>query len=140
MATAIIMMGLPGSGKSTWAEAQSKEVVSADQYRMIDGQYVFNPADKVHEKCLAEFIYWCEVGCDIICDNTNTNLIDIAPYIAVAQAHGYDVRVVCCEGVGAFDRQTHGVPWDAWQRMSRQLEDCVLNWPKRWPEIEWVMT
>lgn len=33
--------GLPGTGKSTWAEQRGLPVVEADDYRYVDGRYTF---------------------------------------------------------------------------------------------------
>ncbi len=37
-----VTIGLPGSGKTTWAEKQGEIIVSPDDYRHINGKYVFD--------------------------------------------------------------------------------------------------
>ncbi|WOT03872.1 AAA family ATPase [Shewanella youngdeokensis] len=108
---AIIMRGLPGSGKSYWvsqyldthvknvgleqAKAEVK-VFSTDQFFVNNGIYTFNAAllSKYHQMNLTAFIEAMSDGVRfVICDNTNIALWEFAAYRAAAKALGYKVII-----------------------------------------------
>lgn len=143
---ALIMRGAPGSGKSNVvtavkaAMAERKRLVavaSADAHRMVDGKYVFDrdKNDDVHAACLRDFIHSATVGDRyghdndvIICDNTNVNTAEIAPYWAVARAYGWFPLIVYVEAdpVVAAARNTHGVPAAKVQDMADRIQRFKL--------------
>lgn len=71
----LILRGLPGCGKSSWAKNNGQQF-------------------------------------DICVDNTNSSLIELAPYAAAALAHGHRVLVLTikCRPEIAAARNIHGVP------------------------------
>lgn len=147
MRKAIIMIGVPGSGKTTWlGENYPNAVVcSADHYRTTpDGVYRFVDSEtaECHEACLRKFVRSCEYdsGEVIVCDNTNSTLEQIAPYIAVALAYGREVEVVHCESLAAYERQRLAVPKQAWSAIFNRVSDLLDNWPDRWPDVRTVFT
>src|SRR5690606_33271326 len=107
----IIMSGISGSGKSTWAEklchglsstGYNFSIVSADSYFMRDGVYQFDPKklSDAHGACCYDFINQLALQTPlVVVDNTNTTAVEIAPYILIAQAYHYDVEIitVMCE-------------------------------------------
>ncbi len=144
MKQVIIMRGLPGSGKSTFARKfvetindgancrfYSSSIRSTDQQFMVDGVYTFNPKllGINHGRNFDLFCDDIENGIDIIIvDNTNIKRRDFAAYVTFAEANGYSVRE---EIVGKFDvdfvnicakRNTHGVPLFAIERMAQNFE------------------
>jgi predicted kinase len=135
----IIMRGLPGSGKTTWAEAQlNKIIVSADRYHMVDGEYRFDPkkAGAAHDWCLREFLAHLQErrGYDIIVDNTNTTTAEIAPYARLASAFGIPFKIVhiMCRPEVAYVRNVHKVPLATIFKMYRNLmlEEIPIYWPQ----------
>jgi len=139
--TAYIMVGPSGSGKSTWIKNNLSEeirVCSADHYFMDNGEYKFDfrKLGEAHGECLRSFIQGCAAGLDVVCDNTNTTIEDIAPYMAVAAAYSQQVEVVlfnvppevCAE------RNSHGVPFSAIDRMFYNIVVMRDKWPRRWPK------
>ena len=87
----IIMQGISGSGKSTKAHEIAEKhsaigcrVVSADDLFTINGTYNFDPTllGEAHKQCMRSFLAALqnpEVGL-VIVDNTNTTLVEMAPY------------------------------------------------------------
>lgn len=131
-------MGASGSGKSTWAHSQSgARVVSADNFFMLgDGSYEFDPhrLPDVHQQCLRSFLRALEGGEEhVIVDNTNTTLVEIAPYYALAEALGYTVEVRVF--TGAWDN-VHGVPEYAVAAQRARIRKTLSSWPRRWVEIQ----
>lgn len=135
---AFIMIGLPGAGKTTWLKDYAHEVdviCSADHFFEDQGVYKFDPRrlGEAHAHCLQKFIEACRDGVNVAVDNTNVQLIHIAPYMAIAQAYGYEVKVVHVESIGAQLRQKHGVPAAIWIRMRKELDETLSHWPRHWP-------
>lgn len=143
MRTVTILCGIPGAGKSTLRAHTyaGVPVCSADDYFVEDGVYRFDPSKlpAAHAACLRRFVYLLterqEDITDIVVDNTNTTVAEIAPYAALALAYGYtlDIVTVECDPEVAFTRQTHGVPLAAIQAMAKRLSarDLPPWWPHR---------
>lgn len=152
----IIMRGIPGSGKSTWAKdfiaaQQSKDwlVVSADHYHMVGSTYRYDPknAGAAHAQCLRNFMTAVMergnyTGSDIdgvIVDNTNTTAWEIAPYYALSLAFQCDVKIVRvhCPLETALPRNVHDVPaarvWQMYQNIMTEklpphwVEEIVIG-------------
>jgi predicted kinase len=150
MAKATIMIGLPGSGKSSflsthWLTKEPRTIVcSADTFFEKDGQYNFDPKllSQAHAACLKKFIAACQAGQeDVAVDNTNLSLSEIAPYIAVATAYGLDIQVIRVETPVsvAMARNVHGVPPGAYVHMEKKELKMLEEWPPFWPRIEYAI-
>lgn len=139
MKTMIILMGASGSGKSTHAKTLGLVSFSADRFFMQHGEYRFDPAQlgTAHARCfcgaIEEVRY--ESGShspkDVVIDNTNATIAEIAPYVALAQAYGYDVEF------RVFDefpyQNIHGVPEATVAAQRARLQKTLLEWPPYWP-------
>jgi predicted kinase len=153
----IVMMGLPGSGKSTWSKSVSgrKLILSSDNYFTdSDGNYnwTIKEAHKGHEDCLRRFmkVFWPKPPSGdpipgpevVIIDNTNVRIHDISPYIRIAQAYGCQVEVkyIKTNIEVAKSRNIHRVPEIAYDIMQRNLDNLLKIWPKDFPQIELVET
>ena len=137
-----MMIGLPGSGKSTAV----KNLVAKSGLRWDDDVVVCSTDDffvnerkeyhfdfrKLRENHALNFQKYCLALADgvqlVIVDNTNILAEHREPYIRMAKALGYKVE---CEVVGEFGegacvdyaaRNVHGVPLEGIQRMARRVE------------------
>lgn len=142
---AIIMRGLPGSGKSHWIEAfiqsqpvdvalrlRQSGVFSTDSYFYQDGKYLFDvkKLSEHHQRNLTGFIQ--ALGHSepvVICDNTNICRWEYMAYEAAAKALGYRVRIVLvgdpsCVAHQALcaKRNRHGVPLAKIKQMAESFE------------------
>jgi tRNA uridine 5-carbamoylmethylation protein Kti12 len=153
MTEVLIMCGLPGSGKSSWADRniklegdESVVICSADDFFCKkDGVYDFVPSKlgEAHEYCFKEFFWYAERCSDspaseypdvkyIIVANTNTTLHEISPYTTLAKYFGLPMRVIVleCSAETAIKRNTHNVPEKTIYDMERKLKN--LAFPKYW--------
>lgn len=142
----VIMQGVPGSGKSTIAKSLAAEawntgrrawIVSADDYFVNEetGAYEFDPAKlgEAHAECLRNTIELIRLGSGlIVVDNTNATAVEIAPYYALADAFGYECKILRVETEvdRAADRNVHGVPRHKVRAMDARMNVEVL--PYRW--------
>ena len=138
------MRGVPGSGKS-FVVKQALElypeavVCSADDLRMVDGEYVFVASESamIHAQNLCNFIMaTCYAKDDVvIVDNTNIRWWEMENYIRVAKANGYKVIVYSCQPKTKSElkycmkRQTHDVPEKTILALWFEMEH-----PTEWPD------
>jgi predicted kinase len=153
---AIIMIGPSGSGKSTWIKNNLEDPVicSSDSYftNPSTGAYEFDPdlLSESHAASLRKFVAACQrKNLVVVSDNTNTTMAEIAPYIAIAKAYRYEVRVVVCGMHEQLDldlgleyaeklaaRNSHGVPAHIILRHLLRMQDMFDMWPYFWPDPE----
>lgn len=132
----IILQGVPGSGKSFYANefvarTSAKSVVcSADDYfvQLGGGTYLFDfkKLGEAHGACFRKFIAAVQEGIEVVVvDNTNTTAIEIAPYVLGGEAHGYTVEIirVVCDPAVAAARNSHGVP----EKSIRAMADRIAS-------------
>lgn len=132
----MVLRGLPGSGKSTYAAGIEGAVVcSADDFyvRIGGGVYRHDPAriGEAHTECFRKFLTSLTEGRDtVVCDNTNSMAIEIAPYMLAAAAFGYEAEVIQfrCSPEEAAARNVHGVPEDVIRKMAEAMERTLPPW------------
>jgi hypothetical protein len=143
-----ILRGIPGAGKSTWAQHHAQgvySVVSADHYFMRNDQreYRFDPRllPKAHQECFGEFIdYVGDASADtpadeIYVDNTNINAWECSPYVLGGESYGWNVTIVNfhIDPAVAFARGTHGVPERVVYGMAEAMKNVSL--PPWWKQV-----
>ena len=108
----IIVRGIPGSGKTSFASFFGKAICCADDYFVHDGEYKWKGENigKAHE--------WCQRKCrrfmkaqleQIVVANTNTTEREMQPYMDLARQFGYMVYTVIVENRHG-SASVHGVP------------------------------
>jgi len=135
--SAVILRGIPGSGKTTFAQMMDEaKVCSADWFfvNLKTGEYRFDPKQlpDAHAACMQRFIELVvSTNKSIVVDNTNITAIEIAPYVAIAQAYGIPASIVTidCKPEVANKRQMHGVPLES----LLEKHELMLEEEKRFP-------
>jgi predicted kinase len=134
---AVILRGLPGAGKSTWAKKNAPKAVvcSADDFFMRDGAYIFNPylLPRAHGACLRKFVDCVQLSEElVVVDNTNIYVCHLAPYISLAEAYGYEVevRTLDIDTGTSFSRNIHGCPRLNIERMAAGFELLPRQWSR----------
>ena len=154
MSICTIMVGVPGTGKSTrigqlypvhycpmlppgptsdyLRENAPCWVVSADHYFIgADGSYNWNAdgLSKAHRNCYHRFFHALGLGVDVVVDNTNLKHRVRREYLEAATARGYEIRVEVLAPVPGR-KNIHCVPEAQVQKMllGQDIEAGTYTW------------
>ena len=123
----ILVRGISGSGKTTYAEQMKKEYPSmshyeADMYFYKNGEYQFDPAKlkQAHNWCKSQTEIDLMFGKSVIVSNTFTQKWEIEPYIQLGKKYGADITIK--KATGNY-QNVHGVPAEALEKMRQRWED-----------------
>lgn len=122
--TLIIVRGIPGCGKSTFAQLFNGVVCTADDYHMKDGKYVWIPQNvaKAHLLCQAKAISSMLMDTPrVIIANTNTTEKEMQPYYDMAKKYGYKVFSIIVENRHNGENE-HNVPEETLEKMKQRFE------------------
>lgn len=130
----------------TPVDKYTRAVVSADDFYMKDGEYLFDPRllPNAHASCMRNFTERIrvthidkEVAHHIIVDNTNTTVAEVAPYAALANAYGQELHIVTLVGdpLKCFGRNLHKTPITAVMKQDLQLRQSILEMPPWFPQV-----
>lgn len=124
----LIIRGLPGSGKSTFAKSlTSYNHVEADMYFMMpDGTYNFrsNLVPTAHTWCQKKAADWLENGENVVVSNTFSRCWEIDPYAKMAKVLNANFTVITMEDTYV---NCHNVP-------EKVIQDMKARW-ERWVNI-----
>jgi predicted kinase len=123
----ILLRGLPGSGKSTFARSLGGMHMEADKYFMYSGKYEFDASK------LRDAHNWCQnavrVGMEtqgqkIVVSNTFTQENELEPYYKLAERYGYRVYSLIVENRHgeSENTNTHNVPLETIQKMRGRFQ------------------
>lgn len=117
MAKLIVVRGLPGSGKSTYAKSLGFAHFEADMHFMQNGEYVFDPSKlgAAHAWCQAAVRESLAAGIDTVVSNTFVKKWEAQPYLDMDA----DIEVVT---ITTSFGTIHGVPEEAIARMKANWE------------------
>lgn len=131
MKTLVIVRGLPGSGKSTWAKQRLDDLskngvkavhLEADMFFDRDGEYKWDP------KKLRDAHAWCQASAAkalssvpvVIVSNTFSRIWEMSPYLEMAEWLGAEVEVI--KACGEFGN-IHAVPEKSIEQMRTRWQD-----------------
>jgi predicted kinase len=119
----ILLRGLPGSGKSTFAKLICNQHVEADMYFMQDGEYKFDATKlkQAHKWCRNKTEAWMQKRYNVVVSNTFTMESELQPYLELAKEYGYRVHSIVMENRHSGVNQ-HGVPEDKLEQMKNRFE------------------
>jgi len=145
----IIIRGLPGSGKSTFAKKIAKDdglIISADDYFITDGEYKFtaHKLKESHQWAQNRAKVAMEEGHQlVVIDNTNVRKWEAKPYVKIGVENDYDIEFIEVDTPWARDpsrcygKDSHGVPLSVIEKMDAEWEndftvDNILNSHAPW--------
>ena len=119
----IIVRGIPGCGKSTFARLLGNAICTADDFHMKDGEYCWTPENvgKAHFWCQEKARnYMMDRITPVIIANTSTTEKEFKPYVEMAKEYGYRVFSIIVENRhgGVND---HGVPEETIEKMTNRF-------------------
>lgn len=126
----IIVRGLPGSGKSTFAKTMFPTYVhaEADQYFMQNGDYIWDSSKmhKAHSYCYSKVKEALHQGKDAIVSNTFITRSEITDYLELED-------LVLNLKIFIFERHTqygniHNVPEETVSRMRDRWQKIPIYW------------
>jgi predicted kinase len=124
----ILLRGLPGSGKSTFAKSISNEStghIESDMFFVKDGEYKFDGSKikDAHNWCQDVVEHWMSSNEfeTIIVSNTFTQEWEMKPYMDMAKEWEYQIFSIILENRHGGVNQ-HGVPDEKLQQMNDRFE------------------
>ena len=130
MKSVIIIRGVSGSGKSTFAHLLTEEdtICCADDFFVNPfGEYIFDPKKlkAAHEYCKGKFLGLCMANAEkIVVANTNTSEWEFEEYEATAKKFGYYVFHVVLENRHG-NKDIHGVPTEVKEKQKERLKNSL---------------
>lgn len=118
-----IVRGISGAGKTTFANTLDAEVVSADDYFYVNGEYRFNKdhLKLAHLDCRNRTEDFMQRGYTIAVANTFTRQWEMQEYFNLAEKYGYKVFSLIVENYHG-GKNVHNVPSSSVQAQKDRFE------------------
>lgn len=128
MPTLYLIRGVPGSGKSSFAQQMKQTgMVSAvfeadDYFRLSDGSYIFNAnwLGTAHTQCQERTELYLLNGQDVTVSNTSTTEKEVEVYRKIAENAGANFVSIVMENRHGGEN-VHNVPADKVQQMKNRF-------------------
>jgi hypothetical protein len=120
----ILVRGVPGAGKTTFAKSLGDKHVEADMFHMIDGEYKFDITKLVdgHVWCRTIVEGWMSDSEPlIIVSNTFTTENEMEGYYETASFWGYQVTSIIVENRHSGE-SIHNVPDEIIEKMVNRFQ------------------
>jgi predicted kinase len=122
----VLIRGLPGSGKTTWAKLFVRDYYAhyeADMFFEFDGPYKFDASKlgEAHAWCLRKTKESLEHGQSVVVANTFSRLWEMKPYINLAERLFLPMRILVAKG--------------NWPSVHRVPEEVVAKMVARWENV-----
>jgi len=125
----IILRGIPGCGKTSFAEVLGGKVASADDFLINDkGEYEwsFDRCKMAHSLCIElATLLMKDKTPKVIISNTNTRTKDVEFWTNMGKQYGYRVFSVIIENRHG-GKDNHAVPESTLIKMKDQLSNSVV--------------
>lgn len=144
----VVLRGVSGAGKSTLArwlrdkamQGMDPVICSADAHFVaLDGIYRYDPLklNAAHSACLFRAAEAMRAKKPVIVDNTNTTVVECAPYMDLAAAYGCPALLVTLvvSAKTGFPRNIHQVPWASVNAQEVRLRKSQTQMPVRWDAV-----
>jgi len=122
----ILLRGLPGSGKSTFAKLVCNQHVEADMFFMQDGEYKFDASKlrQAHTWCQEKTETWMKMCYNVVVSNTFTQEWEMEVYYKLAEQYGYRVHSIIMENRHGESENTniHSVPKEKIDNMRERFQ------------------
>jgi predicted kinase len=134
----VVLMAVSGAGKDHFAAhnmPKANTLASADDF--FGTPYKFDPTKlgEAHGACFRKVIDALQRKEElVVVNNTNTSLVEIAPYMVAAQAYGYEANIISLQidPKIAAARNTHGTPLATVEKMAERLAKTLEDLPPWW--------
>ena len=120
----VILRGIPGCGKSTFAELMCGYICCADDFCVKDGKYewTLENAPTAHLKCQEKCRNLMKINASlIIIANTCTTIKEMKPYFDLAKEYDYKIFSIIIEN-RHNGKSSHDVPEEILKKMIEQFD------------------